>query len=162
MASETRQSFLLELAERFGPLRKLAHTHSLYEVGEGLTRVYVRYSKVHPRNRTFFGLREQDLKQLEGFRSFICFLWEGQTDPLWIPYSEYEEVFQTVSPAQDGQYKVQIYLQEAGMEIYIARVGRFNVEGHMGWAAIEALTGSDAREIVPMLTHPQMQTLLGR
>ena len=160
MANEPKTAFLKELAERYGSLRKLGRSQSLFEIGDGAARVYIRYSKVHGENRTFYGLREQDLQELEGRPSLICFLWNGQTEPLLVPFSEYEEVFQSTSPAGDGQYKAQVYLQDDGTELYIAKAGRFNVEGHFGWGEMEALIDSARLGTVPEFSHSQMQTLL--
>jgi hypothetical protein len=64
-------------------------------------------------------------------------------------------------PARDGQYKVQVYLQDDGTELYIARAGRFNVEGHFGWSELESLIDSARLRPVPELSHSQVQTLLG-
>ena len=128
MASEIKAHFLKELTERYGPLRKMERSLSLYEMGAGAACVYIRYSKVHSGDRTFYGLREEDLQRLEGKPSLICFLWDGQVEPLLVPLSEYEEVFRSLSPAGDGQYKAQVYLQDDGTELYIAKAGRFNVE----------------------------------
>lgn len=161
MANKTKTAFLRELAERYGSLRKLDRSQSLYEIGDGAARVYIRYSKVHSGARTFYGLREEDLQKLEGHPSIICFLWNGQTVPLLVPFSEYEDVFQSTSPAGDGQYKAQVYLQDDGTELYIAKAGRFNVEGHFGWSELEALVDSANLGTVPDFSHSQMQTLLG-
>jgi hypothetical protein len=161
MANKTKTAFLRELAKRYGSLRKLERSQSLYEIGDGAARVYIRYSKVHGGARTFYGLREEDLQKLEGYPSIICFLWNGQTEPLLVPFSEYEDVFQSTSPAGDGQYKAQVYLQDDGTELYIAKAGRFNVEGHFGWSELEALADSASLETVPDFSHSQMQTLLG-
>jgi len=161
MASKTKKDFLKELTERYGSLHKLEQSQSLYEIGDGAARVYIRYSRVHAGNKTFYGLREKDLQRLEGYPSLICFLWDGQTEPLLVPFSEYEEVFQSVSPAGDGQYKARVYLQDDGTELYIARAGRFNVEGHFGWGELEALLNSTELKTVPEFSHSQVQTLLG-
>ena len=96
---------------------------------------------------------------LGGYPSVLCFLWDGQTDQLIIPYSEYEEVFHSVSPASDGRYKVQIYEQDEWTELYIANAGRFNVESYFGWQALENLIGI-ANLNIPNLSHYQVQTLL--
>jgi hypothetical protein len=88
-------------------------------------------------------------------------LWDGQIEPLLIPFSEYEDVFQSSSPARDGQYKTQIYLQDEGTELYIARAGRFNVEGYFGWSELETLIDSARFQAMPELSHSQIQTLLG-
>lgn len=161
MAGKAKTVFLNKLKQRYGgALRKLDRSQSLYEVG-GVVRVYIRYSKVHPGRRTFYGLREEDLQRLEGFPSLLCFLWDGQTEPLLVPFSEYEDVFQSTSPARDGQYKAQVYLEDEGTELYVARAGRFNVEGHLGWSELEYLIDVSRLESVPEFSHSQMQTLLG-
>jgi hypothetical protein len=98
---------------------------------------------------------------LEGYPAVICFLWEGQTEPLLVPFSEYEEVFQSISPAGDGQYKALIYLKDNGAELYIAGAGRFNVEAHLGWEEIENLIDVAKSGLIPELSHSQVQTLLG-
>ncbi len=114
---------------------------------------------MHPRSQTFFGLRRDDLRQLEGHKSFIAFLWDGQTEPLLVPFAEFEEVFAESEPASDGQFKVQIYPRDDATILYVARAGRFNVEGYFGWLQLdEAMTGFRAH---PVLSHPQVQTLLG-
>jgi len=161
MANETKRSFLKELNNRYGSLRKLERSQSLFEIGDSAVRVYIRYSKIHGGDRTFYGLREEDLKQLEGHPSILCFLWDNQTDPLLVPFSKYEDVFQSTTPAGDGQYKAQIFLQEDGTELYIAKAGRFNVESHFGWSELESLIDSAKLKIVPEFSHSQIQTLLG-
>ena len=106
MAKEVKIRFLKELSTRSPSLRKLPRSQSLYNIADGAARIYIRYSKRHPGNRTFYGLRKQDLRELEGHPSFICFLWDEQIDPLIIPFAEYEEIFHATRPAPDGQYKV--------------------------------------------------------
>ena len=161
MASESKLSFLSELTKRFGTLRKLERSQSLYEIGDGAARIYIRYSRIHDRRQTFYGLREEDLHELEGHPSVICFLWNSQTEPLLVPFAEFEEVFQSTSPAGDGQYKVQVYLQDEGAELYIAQAGRFNVEGYLGWRELSILVDSTRTEVLPDFSHSQMQTFLG-
>jgi hypothetical protein len=78
-----------------------------------------------------------------------------------VPFSEYEEVFQSISPAGDGQYKGQVYLKNNGTELYVAKGGRFNVEGHFGWGALEVLINVSLLKAVPDFTHSQIQTLVG-
>jgi len=83
MAHEAKVTLLQELVRKYGALRKLDRSQSLYEIGDGVARIYIRYSKVHSKNQTFYGLREEDLRQLEGHPSLICFLWNGQKEPLF-------------------------------------------------------------------------------
>jgi len=161
MPNNVKAGFLRLLADRYGYLKKLEGSQSLYELAGGKARVYIRYSGVHRGNRTFFGLREQDLRSLQGQPSVICFLWGLAKEPLVVPYSEYEEVFDSLPPAGDGQYKVQIYLEEEGTELYVARAGRFNVDAHLGWGALDAITSGESAKVPPDLSHCQVQTLLG-
>lgn len=161
MANLTKAEFLEELAKRYGNIHKLPRSLSLYDLGDGAGRIYIRYSKVHSPGRTFYGLRKKDLQELQGRPSAICFLWDDQTEPLFVPYSEYEELFQSLSPADDGQYKAQVFIQEEGSDFYIANAGRFNVEGYFGWEQLDALIHRSQLTDLPDLSHVQVQTLLG-
>jgi hypothetical protein len=159
LSRKERDRFLAELGRSYGPISKLGHTQSLYELGSGTCRVYIRYSKLHPRSQTFFGLRREDLRQLEGHMAFLAFLWDGQPEPLLVPFAEFEEVFAETQPASDGQFKVQIYPREDATVLYVARAGRFNVDGYFGWLQLDAaMKGS---RVYPALSHAQVQTLLG-
>lgn len=161
MPNETKQKFLAELEARFGAIQKLDGSLSLYDVGKGAARIYIRYSKIHSRNQAFFGLRTDDLRKLEGRSSAICFLWDQQSEPLVVPYAEYDDVFHSITPARDGQFKAQVYLQASGTELYLAGAGRFNVEGRFGWRQLESLIDQSRLTESLKLSHSQVQTLLG-
>lgn len=128
MPNVTKEKLLKELQSKFGNLNRLPNSLSLYELEDKSIRIYIRYSKVHSRGQTFYGLRAEDLKKLEGSNSVICFLWDNQVEPIFIPYSDYEEILAQLQPASDGQYKVQIYIGKESTELYIANAGRFNIE----------------------------------
>jgi hypothetical protein len=87
-------------------------------------------------------------------------LWDGQKEPLILPFADYEDVFHETPPARDGQYKVHIFLRDDSTELYISKAGRFNVDAHLGWTAIEGALRPVPTEI-PTLSHSQIQTLLG-
>jgi len=161
MANATKATFLEELTKRYGDIHKLSSSLSLYDLGDGAGRIYIRYSKIHSKGQAFYGLRKKDLQELEGRPSAICFLWEGQAEPVFVPYSEYEEIFQSLSPADDGQYKVQLFLREEGSDFYIANAGRFNVEAYFGWERLDSLIQQSRLTVFPDLSHIQVQTLLG-
>jgi hypothetical protein len=161
MANTTKLTFLQELSQRYGSIRKLEASLSLYELGDGAARVYIRYSKVHSRNQAFYGLREIDLRRLEGYPSVICFLWDNQDEPLFIPFSEYEDVFRSIKPADDGQYKAQVFMKDAVTELYVVGAGRFNVDAYFGWNEIDALIDSTRLSPAQEFSHTQMQTFLG-
>jgi hypothetical protein len=149
------------LKARYGSLRKLEGSHSLYELGDGAVRIYFRYSKLHRRGQAFYGLRREDLQKLEGVPAVICFLWDGQEQPLFVPFSEYEEVFQSCDPARDGQYKVMVYPEAEGIEIYVPKAGRFNAESYVGLESLDAVVDSTRLRQMPEFSHCQMQTLIG-
>src|SRR5579863_3562321 len=132
MASSRKSNIVDDLRQRFGDVRKLKGSESLFVIGDEGARIYFRYSKVHTGGRTFFGLRAVDLRQLEGHNSFLCFLLDDGTPPLFVPYQDFEDVFTSVEPAKDGQFKVQLTSQENALELYVARRGKFNVEGYVG------------------------------
>ncbi len=160
MANITKATFLQDLQKRFGSLEKFGDSLSLFKIKGTDIRIYIRYSRTYPGQKTWYGLRKSDLEQLEGHASLLCFLWDEQKEPLLIPYTDYEDVFQTITPADDGQYKAQVLLQEDATELYLARVGRFNVDGYFGWLQVEKLLETTDYQI-PDLSHTQIQTLLG-
>ena len=71
-----------DLRKRFGEVRKVKGSESLFVVGNEAARIYFRYSKVHEGGRTFFGLRQMDLRQLEGHNSYLCFVVDDKFPPL--------------------------------------------------------------------------------
>ena len=160
MPNDVKQRLLDGLQHQFGSIKKLPNSQSLFEIGPQ-ARIYIRYSKLHPDGRTFYGLRQTDLQQLEGHQSLICFLWDSQKEPLLIPYRDFEEVFATLTPASDGQFKAQVYPQAEGTELYIANAGRFNVESYFGWNETNSISPASSERWNRELTHSQVQTLLG-
>src|SRR6266581_6534642 len=124
MPKPAKEQFLADLIRRFPTLKREGASQSLFEVPETSTRIYVRYSKVHSKGRTFFGLRRTDLQWLEGHKGLIAFVWDGQKVPLLVPHNAFEEVFASLVPAGDGQYKVQVLLNPISTELYIATAGR--------------------------------------
>ena len=162
MSNEIKNEFIENLVGRVGSVRRLPRTQSLYETVDGSLRIYIRYSKLHrKKDNAFYGLRTEDLQQLQGHPSLLCFLWDEQKDPLIIPFSEYEEVLASTSAAGDGQYKVQVYIEPEGTQLYIARAGRFNVDSCLGWDSLQTLADSSNSQAIPTLSHSQVQTLLG-
>lgn len=160
MPNPVRESFFSELKQRVGGLVKLPNSNSLFEIGKGVARVYIRYSKVHDRGQTFFGLRKDDLRQLEGYQSFVVFLWDNQPSPMFLPYGAYEELLKNAEPASDGQFKAQIYLNGDSVELYVARLGRFNLEGLSGWSQLMATVSGSGELTVPELSHSQVQSIV--
>ncbi len=155
-----KANLLQQLRDRFGELHKLPESQSLFVIGDDAARVYYRYSKLHDERRTFFGLREVDLRRLKGHNSFLCLQLDDGSDPVFVPYSDFEEVFHATEPANDGQYKVQLFSTEQTKELYIARQGRFNVEGFVGLDSLQRSLSQDRLCEYRALSHCQVQTLL--
>jgi len=161
MANPAKDRLLAQLQANFGPLRQLPRSRSLYAIGNDVARIYVRYSKLHAeRNRAFFGLRQVDLRELAGHNSFICYLLDDGSDPLFVPYGDFEEIFRDSEAASDGQYKVQLIREPQSIELYVARQGRFNAEAYVGYELLEHSVKGDQWETPTALSHAQVQTLL--
>ena len=160
MANLHKTKVLDDLRKRFGDVRKIKGSESLFVIGDEAARIYFRYSKIHAGGRTFFGLREVDLRQLEGQNSYLCFLLDNNAPPLFVPYSDFEEVFAAAQTASDGQYKVQLLTQTDTLELYVSRQGRFNVEAYVGLETIERGMEAERLRGSRLFSHSQVQTLI--
>ena len=160
MPNNVKTQFLQTMEQRFGRLQKLPRTQSLYDLGEGRARIYVRYSRIHERGEAFYGLRQEDLRLLDGRNSVICFLWEDQEEPLSIPYEDYQELFGSTQPANDGQYKVMLFFRNDQIELYVAKVGRFSVNAHTGWERLTEQIDKLEENVPADLSHSQIQSIL--
>jgi hypothetical protein len=161
MPNATKDQFLKDLKSKFGSIKKLPGSLSLYELEGRNVLIYIRYSKIHSLNQAFYGLRAEDLKKLEASNSVICFLWDSQVKPIFIPFSDYEEIFSQVSPASDGQFKAQIYLGKESLEFYLANAGRFNIDAYSGWEQLENIVDKSQMTTFPELSHSKIQTFIG-
>src|SRR5438270_12958819 len=132
MANVTTPKVLADMRATFGEMRRLPGSNSMYVIGDEAARVYFRYSKVHGRGQAFFGLREVDLRQLEGHNSFVALLTDDQASPIFLPFDAFEAVFHGLEPASDGQYKVQLLNDEGTRELYVPKRGRFNLNAYTG------------------------------
>ncbi len=160
MPNPHKAALLKAVAEQVGELHKLAGSNSLFSVGDDLARIYFRYSKVHANGRTFFGLRDVDLRELAGHNSYICFFLDDGSSPLFVPYADFEELFHQTEPAADGQYKVQLISGQGTRELYLSKMGRFNLDGFAGLEILINSVNSNRLRKLPDLSHSQVQTLL--
>jgi hypothetical protein len=87
-------------------------------------------------------------------------LWDSQTEPVFVPFSDFEDVFSSLTPASDVQFKCQIY-HDDGLELYIANAGRFSIESSYGWKKIDGLMTKNKITIIPDFSHSQIQTFIG-
>jgi hypothetical protein len=161
MTSPLRNEFLISIENKFGHIQRIGKSNSLFLVREKV-RVYVRYSKVYHHGSTFFGLRQEDLALLDGFPSFIAFLWDGQKAPLLVPFEQFASVFRSVDPASDGQYKVHIYSNEEGTDLHIVRAGRFGVDSYFGLEELHtSVSGEEGYSLPTDFSHHQIQSIVG-
>lgn len=154
-----KPALLADLQQRFGQLRPLPASQSLFDVGQSGLRIYVRYSRVHDGNRAFFGLRKVDLLELAGRNSYVCFITDTDIPPVFLAYADFEELFGDAAPARDGQLKVQLLSGKGSIELYVARVGRFNVEPYVGIETLQLAASGENRPTEP-LSHSDVQALL--
>jgi hypothetical protein len=161
MANPSKPKFLEQLRARFGEVKKLAGSLSLYEIGGGEVRIYTRYSKRHARKQGFYGLRKADLDRLEGVSGFVVFLWDEQEMPLIIPTGHLVPLLEGAGLASDGQYKAGVFITDSSTELYFAGVGRFSVDGFYGWSALDAALAGRGKKAAPQLNHFQWQTIVG-
>jgi hypothetical protein len=150
-----------QLEAAFGQMRRLPGSNSMFVIGDEAARVYFRYSKCHARGEAFFGLRDVDLRQLEGHNSFIALLTDEASPGVFLPYNAFETVFRELNTASDGQYKVQLLREHGTREFYIPKRGRFNVNAYTGVETISQSIRADRLRDRIDLTHCQVQTLLG-
>jgi hypothetical protein len=161
MSSPIKTGFTTLLEQEFSTLQRVGRSTSLYVIRDKV-RLYTHYSRAHERGATFFGLRREDLAFLEGFPSFIAFLWDEQVEPLLIPYDDFAEVFRSVEPAADGQYKVHIYVGGEGTDLQIVRAGRFGVDSYFGLSQLRAAVLRQKDQPLPLeFSHHQVQTIVG-
>jgi hypothetical protein len=155
-----KAAVLDELRNRFGAISKIGNGTSLFSIAGDTARVYFRFSKLHGRGAGFFGLREIDLRVLEGHNSYICFLTDDNAPPVFLPFADFEEIFCQATPATDGQYKVQLISRGGQLDLYVARQGRFNVEGYVGFEVLERSVQAGTSKADGALSHWDIQTLL--
>jgi len=150
------------ISDDFGSLSRVGDSYSLFRIDSKDVLVYFRYSKRTKAGRVakaFYGLRSDDLKLMSVSKSFICFVWDSEEDVLLVPFNQFENYFWSEPPSADGQYKVMVFFKHTGTEMYIARVGRFNVDAFYTLRQLYLIT--DISISVPSFSHTQVQSLIG-
>jgi hypothetical protein len=162
MANIFVQNIINKIETKFGKLKKVGDSNSLYEISSISTLIYFRYSKVSKvgsYTKGFFGLRNKDLNIIKGKTSFICFVLNKISEPILIPFRNYEYDFGLFPSSSDGQYKVLLFFKKFGTEFYIANVGKYNVDAYYGLSQLYTITNT--KLTIPDLSHTQVQSLLG-
>ncbi|TAL68028.1 MAG: hypothetical protein EPN82_11545 [Bacteroidetes bacterium] len=163
MANIFTRNVITSLEEKHGKLKRLGDGYSLYLIPSIDTIVYFRYSKISKVSknvlRTFYGLRNEDIKLMQSKKSFICLVTDDETKNLFIPYQQFETYFLETSPSNDGQYKTQTLFKPTGSEIYFAGIGKFNAENYFSLEDILNITKTKIS--IPELSHTQIQSIIG-
>lgn len=159
MPNNHKKILLAEIERQFGRAVRIPGSQSLFDLATG-ARIYLRYSKIHKGRTAFYGLRQVDLNLLDGHDSFICFFSDSQ-QPLFIPYADFDTVIRQSPLASDGQYKVQITIEAGTRNLYLPRIGHFNVDAYGGLDALCISTSQKGNIHSHTLTHSQAQTLVG-
>lgn len=157
------QNIFTLLKTKYGEMRRVGGSLTLYHIPSIDTLFYFRYSKIHLSNTSrawaFYGLRKEDIALLHGKKSFICFITDNEENNIFIPFHHYESLFLDVLPSLDGQYKTNLYIKPTGREIYFAGVGKIKVDSYVNIDTILNLAKIDIA--VPELSHTEVQSLLG-
>jgi hypothetical protein len=162
MANIFVQNIIEKIKTDFGSLKRVGDGNSLFEVSSINTLIYFRYSKITPvgkYTKAFYGLRKEDIKLLQGKKSFICFVTDNPEKTILIPFGKYEEYFVNVEPSADGQYKTLPFFKPTGTELYFANIGKFNVDSYFGLSQLYEI--GKQKLSVPTLSHTQVQSLIG-
>jgi hypothetical protein len=162
MPNQYVNTILDKIISDFGRVQKIGNGNSLFKIIANDVVIYFRYSRIS-RHRgqpsAFYGLRNEDLKLMEGKNAFVCFVWDEENSPVLIPFARFEYYFSLYPPANDGQYKVLLFFSRSGTEMYISKVGKFNLDAYFGTKALYDI-GMRALK-VPILSHSQVQSLIG-
>ena len=158
MANDYKKELVAAIEHRCGPVTRLAGSQSLIQTANGM-RIYLRYSKLHGKGVAFYGLRQVDLNTLDGHHSYICFFTDKEP-PLFVPYSDFEAVIRQSPLASDGQFKAQITYGSPMGDLYLPKVGHFNVDAYGGLEALSLQDDKGASTAASHLSHWQAQTLL--
>lgn len=163
MSMIIRDKIIKQIENKFGKLQKIGNTKSLFHIPSIDVLIYFRYSKMHGKNTNkpfcFYGLRKEDIIQMQGKKSFICFLCDDETKIFLVPFNTYEIYFSQTPPSSDGQYKTNIHFKKQGTILDFANMPKFNAEGYLGLEALFNIPKTKLR--IPELDHFQLQSLIG-
>lgn len=152
------------IEENFGKIRRIGTGYTLFNIPSVDVNIYFRYSKISKAsknvNKTFYGLKKEDIQLMQTKKSFICLITDDESKNLFIPFQQFENYFLEIPPSNDGQYKTLCFYKPTGTEIYIANIGKFNAENYLN--NIEIIFNIQLTNItMPKLTHEQIQSLIG-
>jgi len=163
MNNEFRDNLINRLKTRYGNVKKSGNGHTLFYIPSADFYVYFRYSKLFGTGKsiqkTFYGLRKEDLDIMQGKKSYICFLTDDDERNITLPFLQYENYFFNTSSSSDGQFKVAMFFKQTGAELSINNVGKFSTESYLGTEKLLNIEVNNT--VIPDLTHSQIQSLIG-
>ncbi|MBS4235277.1 hypothetical protein CVU5213_03000 [Campylobacter vulpis] len=163
MANPHKEKVLKMLQDKYGGVKALPKTQSLFIIEALNIVLYFRYSKLsnYGKNdfKSFYGLRVEDLKFLQGKKAFIIFLSDFENKSIVLPFSKIEALLSQVKSAKDGQYKALAFFKHSGAELYFSQFAKFKIDFYLG---LKSLFNFEAKNtVIPHLTHSEAQGLLG-
>jgi len=163
MANKYREKVLKNLQKKYGVVKNIGNSYSLYYIPSADFTIYFRYSKISKAGKasekTFYGLRKEDIALMQGKISYICFLTDSEEKNIVIPFRQFEHYFLNAAPSSDGQYKAFTVFKATGTELCFNNIGKFNVDSYLG---IDKLFNLEKNKLLlPELTHAQVQSLVG-
>jgi len=163
MANKYREKVLKELQEKYGTVKNIGNGYSLYYIPSADFIIYFRYSKISKTSKTsektFYGLRKEDIALMQGKISYICFLTDNEEKNVVIPFRQFEHYFLDATHSTDGQYKAYTVFKSTGTDLYFNNIGKFNIDNYLGTDKLFNLEKS--KLLLPELTHAQVQSLVG-
>ena len=164
MSKGSNKSYLLQkLSKKYGEVKKVGKSLSLFMISSIDTIVYFRYSKITSVSanvtKAFYGLRKEDLDVMKGKQSFICLLTDDEDKNLLLPFRQFESYFSYIKPSKDDQFKTMVFFNPQGTDLYFANIGRFKADSYLGLEKLFNVVQSQLP--VPQLSHSQLQSLIG-
>lgn len=158
MVNEYKNNILNQLEDKYGKIKHIGNGNSLFLVESVNVVVYIRYSKILSRDNAFYGLRKEDISLMSKQKSYICFLTNNKDYNVVLPFQQFETYFDNSKPASDGQFKIIINFKPTGVELYIANIGKFNVEIYVGFDKLFNI--KTLKTPIPKLTHSDVKSLI--
>jgi hypothetical protein len=163
MANLHKDRVIKILEDKFGKLKNIGDSYSLYVIPSIDVIIYFRYSKISQASKNvlkaFYGLRKEDIDLLQRKKSYICLITNDINKNIFIPFQKFETYFSETEPSKDGQYKTHSIFKPTGAEVYFANIGKFNAESYFNLNDILNIT--QTKIPIPELSHTQIQSLIG-
>ena len=166
IGKQIRQKYLDILTNRFGKSEKLGKGYTLFHFHTPDIVIYFRYASIKRDKRgipvrSFYGLSSDDVEIIKDSnkQSFLILLTPEEDKNLFIPFNQFENLFEPSKAEKDRQYKVNYYYRKSGYIVDFSKIGRYSTEKFHNFENI--LKVSTSRLKIPRLSHGQIQSLIG-